>query len=190
MILSDRDILASIADSKLVITPFRGYDLREQQKARREFSSGLTSSGYDLTLGNRFKMARKKWKVVDPKNVADDVFEDVEPEGNRMVIPANSFILAESVEWFEIPPDLAGFVEGKSSYARIGVIANFTKLEPGWKGKVTIELGNLMPVPVAIYCGEGIAQVSFVRVSSVPILSYADKGGRYQDQTGITLPKV
>jgi hypothetical protein len=77
-----------------------------------------------------------------------------------------------------------------STYARCGIIVNVTPFEPEWEGYVTIEISNTTPLPARIYANEGIAQVIFFQADEVCRVSYADKKGKYQKQTGITLPKV
>lgn len=118
---------------------------------------------------------------------------------NYVLIPPNSFALAETVEHLEIPRDTLAIVLGKSTYARCGLIVNCTPLEPEWRGKVTMELSNTTPLPIKVYAGEGIAQVYFLRSDDRRVephypkgcqVSYADKKGRYQDQTGLTHPFV
>ncbi|HEY1859037.1 MAG TPA: dCTP deaminase, partial [Gemmataceae bacterium] len=79
---------------------------------------------------------------------------------------------------------------GKSTYARCGIIVNVTPLEPEWRGKITIEISNTTPLPAKIYAGEGIAQILFLRADAVCKTSYGDKKGKYQDQSGLTLPFV
>jgi len=80
-----------------------------------------------------------------------------------ILIPPHSFVLAETMEWFEIPRDCLAIVLGKSTYARCGLVVNCTPLEPEWKGRVTVELSNTTPLPMKVYCGEGIMQVYFLR---------------------------
>jgi dCTP deaminase len=113
---------------------------------------------------------------------------------NHILIPPNSFALAETVEHLEIPRDTLAIVLGKSTYARCGLVVNCTPLEPEWRGKVTMELSNTTPLPIKVYAGEGIAQVYFLRSDDPHLfgcqVSYADKKGRYLDQTGITHPFV
>jgi len=104
--------------------------------------------------------------------------------------PPNSFVLGRSVEYFRIPRDVIGIVVGKSSYARCGIVVNVTPLEPEWEGHVTIEISNTTPLPAKVYANEGIAQVIFVGADSLCEVSYADRGGKYQGQRGITPPKV
>lgn len=152
-------------------------------------SSGLTSYGYDLRLGNKYLVFTNVWNgLVDPKSFDKKTFVTV--EGDSCVIPPNSFVLAESLEYLEIPRDVLCLVVGKSTYARCGIIVNCTPLEPEWRGVVTIEISNTTPLPAKIYSGEGIAQAIFLKADSVCRASYADKGGRYQNQTGVTLPRI
>lgn len=166
-------------------------------------SYGVSSYGYDLRLGRNFKVLRplawweRFWRwligcpatVIDPKNSGWHV-ELNEVEGDRCVIPPNSFALAESLETLDIPRDVLCVCLGKSTYARCGIIVNITPLEPEWRGKVTIEISNTTPYPAVVYAGEGICQVLFFRAEEVCQVSYSDKGGRYQNQIGLTLPKV
>ncbi len=152
-------------------------------------SYGVTSYGYDVRVDRRFKVFTNVWgSTVDPKNFDPKSFVDV--EGDFCIIPPNSFALAETVEYLEIPRDVLGVCVGKSTYARCGIIVNVTPLEPEWRGRVTIEISNTTPLPAKIYAGEGIAQMLFFKGEAVCKTSYADKKGKYQDQIGLTLPFV
>ena len=152
-------------------------------------SFGVSSYGYDLRLGRKFKVfTNARCAIVDPKNFDPASFVDI--EADTCLIPPNSFALAETVEYLEVPRDFVGVCIGKSTYARIGIIVNVTPLEPEWKGKVTIEISNTTPLPAKVYAGEGIAQVLFMRAEAPCRTSYADKKGKYQDQSGLTLPFV
>jgi dCTP deaminase len=126
--------------------------------------------------------------VVDPKNFDPASFVDI--EADHCLIPPNSFALAETVEYIEIPRDVIAVCVGKSTYARCGIIVNVTPLEPEWRGRVTIEISNTTPLPAKIYAGEGIAQILFYKGAAPCKTSYADKKGKYQDQKGLTLPFV
>src|SRR5262245_16584996 len=152
-------------------------------------SYGVTSYGYDLRLGRKFKVfTNARCAIVDPKHFDPKSFIDM--EADECLIPPNSFALAETVEHLEIPRDVIAICVGKSTYARIGIIVNVTPLEPEWRGKVTIEISNTTPLPAKVYAGEGIAQVLFLRAEAPCRTSYADKKGKYQDQSGLTLPFV
>jgi dCTP deaminase len=152
-------------------------------------SYGISSYGYDVRVGRRFKVFTNVYgDVVDPKNFSARAFVDI--EGDHCLIPPNSFALAETVEHFEIPRDVLAICCGKSTYARCGIIVNVTPLEPEWRGKITIEISNTTPLPAKIYANEGIAQILFLRADQVCRVSYADKKGKYQDQKGLTLPFV
>ncbi len=160
-----------------------------QQKRHGVISYGVTSYGYDVRLGRKFKVfTNARCAIVDPKNFDPQSFIDI--EADDCLIPPNSFALAETVEYLEIPRDILCVCVGKSTYARIGIIVNVTPLEPEWRGKVTIEISNTTPLPAKVYAGEGIAQILFFRADAVCKTSYADKAGKYQDQQGLTLPFV
>lgn len=155
-------------------------------------SYGVSSYGYDVRVGSQFKIfTNVNSEVVDPKQFSARSFVDVDAgDHGYVLIPPNSFALCETVEYFEIPRDMLAVCVGKSTYARCGIIVNVTPLEPEWKGKITIEISNTTPLPAKIYANEGIAQIIFLRGEQVCTISYADKRGKYQDQPGLTLPKV
>ena len=152
-------------------------------------SYGVSSYGYDVRVGRHYKVFTNVHSaVVDPKQFNPHSFVDI--EADSCLIPPNSFALAETVEYLEIPRDVIAVCLGKSTYARCGIIVNVTPLEPEWRGKVTIEISNTTPLPAKIYSGEGIAQILFLRADEVCKVSYGDKKGKYQDQKGLTLPFV
>ncbi len=169
----------------------------ESRKRQGVISYGVSSYGYDVRVGTKFKIFTNATSggvaVVDPKNFSSDLFISIDTEltgRDHVVIPPNSFALAETVEVFFVPRDVLAICVGKSTYARCGIIVNVTPLEPEWRGKVTIEISNTTPLPAKIYANEGIAQMLFLKADRVCATSYADKGGKYQNQTGLTLPKV
>ena len=152
-------------------------------------SYGLSSYGYDVRVGTEFKVfTNVNNSIVDPKAFHDDTFVDI--ESDVCVVPPNSFALARTLEYFRIPEDVLTICVGKSTYARCGIIVNVTPFEPGWEGTVTLEISNTTPLPAKIYGGEGIAQVLFFRGTERCETSYADRSGKYQGQSGITLPRV
>jgi dCTP deaminase len=170
--------------SDIVIRPFA-----EEQLKPGTISYGVSSYGYDVRVGRHFKVfTNVHCAVVDPKHFDSKSFVDV--DGDYCLIPPNSFALAETVEYLEIPRDVIAICVGKSTYARCGIIVNVTPLEPEWRGKITLEISNTTPLPAKIYSNEGIAQILFLRTEEVCQTSYADKKGKYQDQKGLTLPFV
>lgn len=153
-------------------------------------SFGLSSFGYDIRVADEFRIftaSTGQLTVVDPKAIDERALMPY--QGDICIIPPNSFALARSVEYFRMPRNVLGICLGKSTYARTGIITNFTPFEPGWEGFVTIEISNTTPLPAKIYANEGIAQVLFFE-GEEPEVTYADRQGKYQGQTGITLPKV
>ena len=124
--------------------------------------------------------------------IGKDVIDPPCPKGkpDHIIIPPNSFALAEAVEYIEVPREILVIGIGKSTYARCGVILNVTPAEPEWRGKLTLEITNSTPLPVKIYAGEGICQLLFFKAPLECLVSYQDKKGKYQDQKGLTLPFV
>ena len=151
-------------------------------------SYGLSSFGYDLRAAPKWRIFVNVFNtVVDPKDF--DLRGLVEAEGDTCIIPPNSFVLTRSVEYLRVPDDVMVIALGKSSYARCGIVANVTPLEPGWEGHVTLELSNTTPLPAKVYAHEGIVQLLFFQ-GDKPEVSYASRGGKYQGQRGVTLPKL
>lgn len=151
-------------------------------------SYGLSSFGYDLRAAPEWRVFVNAFNtVVDPKNF--DTNSLVELEADECIIPPNSFVLTRSVEYLRIPEDTMVIALGKSSYARCGIVANVTPLEPGWEGHVTLELSNTTPLPAKVYANEGIVQLLFFQ-GDRPEQTYADRSGKYQGQTGVTLPRL
>jgi dCTP deaminase len=169
----------------------------ENRRRAGRISFGVSSYGYDVRVGTRFKVFTNTTSggaaVVDPKAFSEDLFVTIDTNDtgrDHIVIPPNSFALAETIEHISIPRDVLAICVGKSTYARCGIIVNVTPLEPEWRGKVTIEISNTTPLPAKIYANEGIAQMVFLKAERVCAVSYSDKAGKYQDQPGLTLPMV
>lgn len=182
-VMSDRWIEEQATHQRM-IEPF----IKDQQR-KGVISYGVSSYGYDARVADEFKVfTNLNSAVVDPKNFSDEGF--VNRQGDVCVIPPNSFALARTVEYFRIPRDVLVICVGKSTYARCGIIVNVTPLEPGWEGHVTLEFSNTTPLPAKIYAGEGACQFIFLKGDQPCITSYADKQGKYQKQTGVTLPKI
>ena len=182
-IMSDRWI-RRMAKEQGMIEPFV-----EAQKRDGTISYGLSSYGYDARVAEDFKIFTNVNSVtVDPKAFSDDGF--VDRKSDVCVIPPNSFVLARTVEYFRIPRNVLTICLGKSTYARCGIIVNVTPLEPEWEGHVTLEFSNTTPLPAKIYANEGVAQMLFLESDEVCETSYKDRGGKYQGQKGVTLPKA
>jgi dCTP deaminase len=182
---TDARIKQLVAEHNM-ISPF----VAEQVKSDGIISYGLSSFGYDMRVANEFKIftpSTGELTVVDPKRY--DPKSMVDFTGDVCIIPPNSFALARSVEYWRIPRHCVCLCLGKSTYARTGIITNFTPFEPGWKGHVTIEISNTTPLPAKIYANEGIAQV-LIFEGEQPEISYADRRGKYQAQTGITTARI
>ena len=161
----------------------------DKQIGKGAISYGVSAYGYDIRVSDEFKVFTDVFNtVVDPKNFDEKSF--VTMVGKECIIPPNSFALARTVEYFRIPRSTITVCVGKSTYARCGIIVNVTPFEPEWEGYATLEISNTTPLPAKIYANEGIAQVLFFESDEICEISYADKKGKYQNQTGITLPRM
>lgn len=174
-----------------MIAPFEPKQVRHNEHGDKIVSYGTSSYGYDVRCAGEFKVFTNVHSaIVDPKNFDDKSFIDI--IGDECIIPPNSFALARTVEYFKIPRDVLTICLGKSTYARCGIIVNVTPLEPEWEGHVTLEFSNTTNLPARIYAGEGVAQMLFFQSDADDVceVSYKDRGGKYQGQTGVTLPKA
>jgi len=190
-IKSDRWI-RRMADEYGMIEPFEPGQVRENG-GDKIVSYGTSSYGYDVRCSNEFKIFTNiNSAIVDPKSFDSTSFVDL--QSDVCVIPPNSFALARTVartvEFFRIPRNVLTICLGKSTYARCGIIVNVTPLEPEWEGHVTLEFSNTTPLPAKIYANEGVAQMLFLESDEECETSYKDRGGKYQGQTGVTLPKA
>ncbi len=186
-IKSDRWI-RRMAEQHGMIEPFEPQQVREQD-GRRIVSNGTSSYGYDIRCADEFKLFTNiNSTIVDPKHFDPNSFIDV--RGDSCIIPPNSFALARTVEYFRIPRNVLTICLGKSTYARCGIIVNVTPFEPEWEGYVTLEFSNTTPLPARIYAHEGVAQVLFFESDEECDISYRDRGGKYQGQSGVTLPTI
>jgi len=177
-----------MAEQNGMIEPFEPGQVRQSEQGRI-ISYGTSSYGYDVRCSDEFKIFTNiNSAIVDPKNFAEESFVDV--KADVCIIPPNSFALARTVENFRIPRDVLTICLGKSTYARCGIIVNVTPLEPEWEGHVTLEFSNTTPLPAKIYANEGVAQMLFFTGDEVCETSYKDRGGKYQGQQGVTLPKA
>ncbi len=185
--------MAILCDSQ--IRELIGIEPFEQNiKRPGKVSFGVSSYGYDIRVGSIFKIfTNVNSEIIDPKRFSENSFVTVDTSKtgkDHVLIPPNSFALCETVEYVSIPREVLAICVGKSTYARCGIIVNVTPIEPEWRGKITRELSTTPPLPAKIYANEGIAQLLFFKGDRTCSVSYADKSGKYQDQPGLTLPKV
>ncbi|HEX6134182.1 MAG TPA: dCTP deaminase [Longimicrobiales bacterium] len=182
-IRSDRWI-RRMSEEHGMIEPFEGSQVRDGV-----ISYGVSSFGYDVRVADEYKVFTDVYSVVvDPKQFDPKSFVDVKAE--YCIIPPRSFALARTLEYFRIPSDVLVICVGKSTYARCGIIVNVTPLEPEWRGYLTLEISNTTPLPAKIYSNEGLAQLLFFQGDETPEITYAMKQGKYQDQVGVTPPRL
>ncbi len=176
--------IAEMARKHSMISPFARNRVRPGK-----ISYGVSSYGYDFRLADEFKLPKfelaKHW---DPKQMDQSSWTDY--KAADCWIPPNSYILGRSLEYFRIPRGVMVICQGKSTYARCGIIVNVTPFEPEWEGFVTVAVVNAAPVPVRVYAGEGIAQAVFFKAESECTISYADRKGKYQSQKKIEIARV
>ena len=187
-VMSDKWI-SKMAKEQDMISPFIDSLQKENAKKEGAISYGVSSYGYDARVADEFKIFTNiDSAIVDPKDFSNQSF--VTRKKDVCIIPPNSFVLASTVEYFKIPRDVLVICVGKSTYARCGIIVNVTPLEPEWEGHVTLEFSNTTPLPAKIYAGEGACQFIFLKSDQICATSYKDRGGKYMNQTGVTLPKL
>jgi dCTP deaminase len=147
---------------------------------------GLSSYGYDLRLARDFLIPLGPGEF-DPTTVSEDAFRP--HHGDTCLVDPGSFVLGRTVEYLRIPRNVLSLCLGKSTYARCGLVANITPLEPEWEGHVTLSLVNAGPRGIRLRAGEGIAQVVFLLGDQPCKVSYRDRKGRYQAQTSVTVAR-
>jgi len=178
MILSDRDIRAEIEAGRIVIDPF--------------VPDAVQPSSVDLHLGNRFRVFRNnRTAVIDPREEQPELTELVEIVGDEpFILHPGEFVLGATLERVALPDDLVARLEGKSSLGRLGLLIHSTAgyVDPGWEGTLTLELSNVANLPIKLYDGMKIGQISFQRLSSAVEVGYGDAriGSKYRGQTDPT----
>jgi len=175
--LSDKDIRSALKEKKIVIKP--APDLNEQ----------LGSNSIDLRLGPVFRILdHSKYAFIDPfkKNIGEEITREVrKKDGEAFIIQPGDFVLGTTIEYVEIPDDLVGSLEGRSSIGRLGIIVHSTaaSIECGFRGKITLELANMGKMPVALYPGMRICALSFMKMTSpAQVPYYKKKSAKYVDQ--------
>ncbi len=176
MILSDRTIRESIAAGRIVIDPFDPVDIQP--------------SSVDLRLDRWFRVFRNHTVGhIDVKQNLEELTELVEiaPDGVFMLHPGE-FVLGSTSERIRLPDDLVGRIEGKSSLGRLGLLIHSTAgfVDAGWDGQLTLELSNVANMPITLYPGMKIGQISFMVMTSPADRPYgsAHVGSKYQGQVG------
>lgn len=179
MILSDQDIKKALNSGRIKIYPLP------------DFSKQLGSCSIDLHLGNEFRVFdRSKCAYIDTRHnfSYEEIMKQViVPESQPFIMQPKDFVLATTVETLDLADDILGRIEGRSSLGRLGIIVHGTAsiFDPGWLGKVTMELGNLGNMPVALYPGMRICAFTFEELSSPAEVPYRHKKGqKYAGQRG------
>jgi dCTP deaminase len=159
-------------------------------------SYGLSSFGYDIRLSPvEFRIFRHiPGTVVDPKSFNPDNLElaklHTDNNGSFFILPAHSYGLGVALEKLNVPENITVLCIGKSSYARVGLIANLTPAEAGWRGHLTLEFSNSSSADCRIYANEGVVQLLFLEGDPCSV-SYETRQGKYQDQPEtVTLVRV
>ena len=178
MILSDRDIRAEIDSGRIVIDPYQ--------------PDAVQPSSVDIHLGNRFRVFRNnRTAIIDPRADQPELTELVEISGDEpFILHPGEFVLGATYERVGLPNDLVARLEGRSSLGRLGLMIHSTAgyVDPGWEGTLTLELSNVANLPIKLYDGMKIGQISFQRMSSPAEVAYGDEriGSRYRGQTDPT----
>ena len=174
-VLSDHDIRAAMAAGEIRIDP---YDARD-----------LQPSSVDLHLDRSFRVFRNnRYAFIDVRAPQPDLTELLRIDDDEpFILHPGEFVLGQTVEWVELPNDLVARLEGKSSLGRLGLLIHSTAgyVDPGWRGNLTLELSNVANLPIALYYGMRIGQISFLRMSSVVDRPYgsSELGSKYQGQS-------
>ena len=174
MVLSDRDIRSEIAAGRIVIDPF--------------IPEAVQPSSVDLHLDRRFRVFRNsRYPFIDVRADQPDMTELVEIAGDDpFILHPGEFVLGSTLERVQLPDDLVARLDGKSSLGRLGLLIHSTAgfVDPGWEGNLTLELSNVANLPITLYDGMKIGQISFQRLSSPAEVEYGDAsiGSKYRGQ--------
>ncbi|HET9540570.1 MAG TPA: dCTP deaminase [Candidatus Limnocylindria bacterium] len=174
MVLSDGDIRAEIESGRIVLDPY--------------VPEAVQPSSVDLHLDNRFRVFRNsRYPYIDVREEQPELTELVEIRDDEpFILHPGEFVLGSTLERVELPNDLVARLEGKSSLGRLGLLIHSTAgyVDPGWEGNLTLELSNVANLPITLYDGMKIGQISFQRLSSPVEMAYGDSrlGSRYRGQ--------
>ena len=193
MLKNDRWIIEQAENG--MISPFIPAQVR-QWEGIPVISYGVSSYGCDIRLSPSEFLVFKRipGAIVDPKAFNPNNLEQAElhhdKSGSYFILPANSYGLGVSLETIAMPPNVTAICMGKSTYARVGIIANTTPLEAKWFGHITLEFSNSSSSDCRIYANEGVVQLLFLEGEPC-ITTYSDRLGKYQGQSDrVTLAKV
>lgn len=184
MVLSDRDIKKEIEAGNIIIKP------------KPDYKTQLSSCSIDLRLANKFRLLEySKLPYLDPYNKKQKIpsREITVKQNGFFVLQPRSFVLGSTIESVSIPDHLVGRVEGRSSLGRLGIVIHSTSalFDPGWRGQLTLELGNIGLMPVALYPGMRICALSFERLTSPAEVPYhKKKKAKYLNQKGPTVSRI
>lgn len=196
-ILADSEIIKLCQGNTPMISPFLDHLVREEEyldtnaceQIRKVISYGCSSGGYDIRLAREdLKVfTNLNSRIIDPRRIDSAVYTmpiiHLDEDGAEYVLlPPNTGMLGHTVEWFNMPRDVLGVCWGKSTYARCFISIIVTPLEPGWEGKLVVEIVNHTNSPAKIYLNQGIGQIVFNRLVGEVSTSYADRGGKYMGQ--------
>ncbi len=203
-LLCDKEII-ELCKTQEMIVPFHETNVRFADNGQKVISYGVSTIGYDVTLSAEkaviFYPAIKQYidkghdlVELDPLAFDESVLQELtlkrcERTGHKyFLMPPHSFMLGYTNEYFKMPDDVGAVCFGKSTMARLGCIVNVTPIEPGFHGTVVLELSNTTPNPMRVYANQGVCQFVFHKTSQRPLVTYADKQGKYMKQTGMQLP--
>ena len=177
MVLSDRTIRRLLKEGRIEIDP---YD-----------ESLLQPSSVDVRVDRYFRVFHNaRYPFIDVRKPQDDLTELVEVDTEPFILHPGEFVLGSTLERIRLPDDLVARLEGKSSLGRLGLLIHSTAgfIDPGWDGHVTLELSNVANLPITIYRGMKIGQLSFVQLTEPASAPYGSEGfgSKYQGQKGPT----
>jgi len=185
MVLSDRDLKKAIKAKRIIIKPAPDFEFQ------------LGSNSLDLRLGSTFRIFdHSKYPYIDPfqKNIGNEITREIKKKKNEpFIIQPGDFVLGTTIEYIEVPDDLVGNLEGRSSIGRLGIIIHSTaaSIECGFRGNITLEIANLGKMPVALYPGMRICSVSFLELTSpAETPYYKKKSAKYSGQIGPDQSKI
>ncbi len=181
MILSDRDIKKYLKEGKLIVRP----EPDEKQ---------IQPAWIDLRLDNEFAVFRRREvPYIDPRKTIDYTEKIFIEDDKPFILHPGEFVLGKVKEYIKLPPDLAGAVDGRSSLGRLGILTHITStfINPGWGGKLVLEINNIGKMPVALYPGMRICKVVFFKLSSPSEIPYDKReDAKYKEQDSVIPSKI